>query len=58
MGSARIAALSKCDSNYPTMDQVRMISVLPHISKLVELIILQELNPILYGDGGFIPVCQ
>ena len=50
LGTARFVPLSKTDSAFPVPDNVRTIAVLPAISKLIEICILQRLEPLAYRN--------
>ena len=54
--TARVIALSKDDSNYPSFGKVRPIAILPALYKLLELSILIELDKELIAKP--LPECQ
>ena len=54
LGTARFVPLSKTDSAFPKPDDVRTIAVLPAISKLIEICILQRLEPLAYRNTRLI----
>ena len=58
LGTARFIPLSKINSPFPKADQIRTIAVLPAWSKIIELSILQKLNPHMYGMFGAIDKAQ
>jgi hypothetical protein len=53
-----MVALSKDGTSYPKANDIRTIGILPIYTKVIELIILQKLNPILYGPNGIVPTQQ
>ena len=50
--TAKVVPLSKTDSSFPNHKDIRTIAVLPTITKVFELRILEDLTPILYGTRG------
>ena len=52
LGRAKIIPLSKDESALLEKNNIRLISILPTVTKLIEQIILNKLNPILYGKNS------
>ena len=58
IGTARFIPLSKNKDEYPSVDQIRTIAILPAISKLLELCVMGRLEPIVYKDKNIIDDSQ
>ena len=58
IGTARFIPLSKTSEEYPSIEQVRTIAILPAISKLLELCIMGRLEPIVYSNANLIDNSQ
>ena len=50
--TAKLIPLSKTDSAFESVDKVRMISVLPAVTKLMERLVLNQMMEKLYGSGN------
>ena len=50
--TAKVVPLSKTDSSFLHHKDIRTIAVLPTITKIFELRILEDLSPVLYGARG------
>ena len=53
--SARPILLSKDGKTSTTKKNTRILSVIPAVTKLLERITLNRMEPVLYGEDGLIP---
>ena len=57
LGTSKLIPLSKTEDEYPPIDKIRTIAVMPAISKLLELCMLVRLEPICFKNEGLIHRC-